>query len=233
MPRRPRTPPQRRQVRPHEAAHHHAAQPSSSTRTPSQIVSAEDASGGFGIQPHHADFLTTLSVGVVSWRSSRRCTALLRRPRRRADRRRRRRTWPLQPATLIPGDDLATLDQTILNRFGADAEAERCRPCRQHQAAVARHSRDGAPSSARRRGCPDEPRPDEDPLVAGAKAARRAHASRFWLQRWRTKRSPIRRLGQIGRARLDRGHADVDRHIRRPLAGRAVPFRPASGPRRC
>ena len=35
---------------------------------PMQIVSAEDASGGFGIQPHHADFLTSLAAGVVSWK---------------------------------------------------------------------------------------------------------------------------------------------------------------------
>ena len=33
------------------------------------IVAAEDASGGFGIQPGHADFLTSLAVAVVSWRS--------------------------------------------------------------------------------------------------------------------------------------------------------------------
>jgi F-type H+-transporting ATPase subunit epsilon len=29
---------------------------------------AEDASGGFGLWPGHADFLTVLSVGVLSWR---------------------------------------------------------------------------------------------------------------------------------------------------------------------
>jgi F-type H+-transporting ATPase subunit epsilon len=31
-------------------------------------VRAEDASGQFGIWPHHADFLTTLAVAVLSWR---------------------------------------------------------------------------------------------------------------------------------------------------------------------
>ncbi len=30
-------------------------------------VRAEDASGGFGIEPRHADFLTTLSICVVRW----------------------------------------------------------------------------------------------------------------------------------------------------------------------
>lgn len=31
---------------------------------------AEDASGGFGIQPGHVDFLTVSTAGVVRWRSS-------------------------------------------------------------------------------------------------------------------------------------------------------------------
>jgi F-type H+-transporting ATPase subunit epsilon len=31
-------------------------------------VRAEDASGAFGILPHHADFLTVLAVSVVTWR---------------------------------------------------------------------------------------------------------------------------------------------------------------------
>ncbi len=89
-----------------------------------QIVSAEDASGGFGIQPHHADFLTSLAVGVVSWRDSAGA----------------RHYCAVHGGVLsvtggqevavatseaIPGDDLATLDQAILARFGADEAAER------------------------------------------------------------------------------------------------------------
>jgi F-type H+-transporting ATPase subunit epsilon len=31
---------------------------------------AEDASGGFGIQPGHVDFMTVLSSGVVRWRGA-------------------------------------------------------------------------------------------------------------------------------------------------------------------
>ncbi len=31
-------------------------------------VRAEDSSGSFGIEPHHADFLTTLAICVVRWR---------------------------------------------------------------------------------------------------------------------------------------------------------------------
>jgi F-type H+-transporting ATPase subunit epsilon len=80
-----------------------------------QIVSAEDSSGGFG-----------LAVGVVSWK----------------DHIGARRYCAVHGGVLtvtggqevaittreaIPGDDLATLDEAILDRFGADAEAERAR----------------------------------------------------------------------------------------------------------
>lgn len=33
-------------------------------------VAAEDETGRFGILPHHADFLTALTVSVVSWRDN-------------------------------------------------------------------------------------------------------------------------------------------------------------------
>ncbi len=35
---------------------------------PVRYVSGEDASGSFGIEPRHADLLTTLSLCVVRWR---------------------------------------------------------------------------------------------------------------------------------------------------------------------
>ena len=85
---------------------------------------AEDASGAFGIQPRHADFLTSLAVSVVSWK----------------DRAGARHYCAVHGGVLtvtggkevaictreaILGDDLATLDRAILDRFGADAEAER------------------------------------------------------------------------------------------------------------
>ena len=89
-----------------------------------QIVSAEDASGRFGIQPYHADFLTSLSVGVVSWKDSAGA----------------RHYCAVHGGVLtvtggqevaittreaIQGDDLPTLDHAILERFGADDVAER------------------------------------------------------------------------------------------------------------
>lgn len=89
-----------------------------------QVVAAEDASGGFGIQPHHADFLTSLAVGVVSWKDG---TGV-------------RHYCAVHGGVLtvtggqevaittreaIRGEDLATLDQAILDRFGSDDAADR------------------------------------------------------------------------------------------------------------
>ena len=85
---------------------------------------AEDASGGFGILPQHADFLTSLAVSVVSWKSGggaqRYCAV----------------RWGVFSVTggrqiaiatreAIVGDDLATLDETVLARFRAEIESER------------------------------------------------------------------------------------------------------------
>lgn len=85
---------------------------------------AEDASGGFGILPRHADFLTGLTISVVSWRShdgaQRYCAV-------------RGGVLSVTGGQLIDiatreavaGDDLATLDETVLSRFRADSESER------------------------------------------------------------------------------------------------------------
>ena len=93
------------------------------------VLSAEDASGGFGIQPGHAAFLTSLAVGVVSWRSRDEARHYC------AVRGGVLTVSPGKPGTggevaiatreAVLGDDLATLDATILSRFQADAEADR------------------------------------------------------------------------------------------------------------
>ena len=85
---------------------------------------AEDATGGFGVLPGHADFLTSLTISVVGWKS--------------ADAKRHfcavrhgvlsvteGRTISVATREAILGDDLATLDQTVLARFRADIETER------------------------------------------------------------------------------------------------------------
>jgi F-type H+-transporting ATPase subunit epsilon len=87
-------------------------------------VRAEDATGSFGILPRHADFLTSLAISVVSWESSNRtrhyCAV-------------RRGVLSVEGGEdifvatreAVPGDDLTTLDETVLARFRADIETER------------------------------------------------------------------------------------------------------------
>jgi len=88
------------------------------------VLSAEDASGGFGIQPHHADFLTSLAIAVVSWESgdgTRHYCAV----RGGVLTVTAGQDIAIATREAIAGDDLATLDDTILRRFHADIDAER------------------------------------------------------------------------------------------------------------
>jgi F-type H+-transporting ATPase subunit epsilon len=85
---------------------------------------AEDASGGFGILPHHADFLTRLAISAVSWQrhdGTRHYCAM--------------RGGVLSVSSgdgisiatreAVLGDDLTTLDQAVLARLRADTEENR------------------------------------------------------------------------------------------------------------
>jgi F-type H+-transporting ATPase subunit epsilon len=85
---------------------------------------AEDASGGFGVLPGHADFLTSLSVGVVSWTTktgARQFCAT----RRGAFSVEGGEHVSIATREAVLGGDLATLHDTVLARFHADIEAER------------------------------------------------------------------------------------------------------------
>lgn len=85
---------------------------------------AEDATGSFGILPRHADFLTSLAISVVRWESSdgtRRYCAV----RRGVLSVIAGRDITIATREAVPGDDLATLDATVLGRFRADLETER------------------------------------------------------------------------------------------------------------
>lgn len=85
---------------------------------------AEDASGGFGIMPGHADFLTSLTIGVVSWKDAvaqqHHCAV-------------RRGVLSVTAGTeiaittreAVAGDDLATLDATVIAGYRAAIETER------------------------------------------------------------------------------------------------------------
>ena len=85
---------------------------------------AEDESGSFGILPGHADFLTALSVSVVTWtggdRAKRYCAV-------RGGLLTVTGGTDIAIATreAVPGSDLATLDQTVLARFRTDIDSER------------------------------------------------------------------------------------------------------------
>lgn len=84
---------------------------------------AEDASGSFGILSGHADFLTSLAVSVVRWSAGDGV------PHFCAVRRGVLSVTGGQEIAIatreaVPGDDLATLDQTVLTRFRADQETE-------------------------------------------------------------------------------------------------------------
>jgi F-type H+-transporting ATPase subunit epsilon len=87
-------------------------------------IRAEDESGGFGILPGHADFLTALTVSVVSWH----CTEP---PRQFCAVRRGvlsvtgRNEVAIATRAAILSDDLARLEHVILAQFREDLEAER------------------------------------------------------------------------------------------------------------
>ncbi len=85
---------------------------------------AEDASGSFGVMPGHADFLTSLAVSVVRWTAAdgklRYCAV-----RRGMLTVTGGQTIAIATREAVCGDDLATLDQDVLQRFRADLETQR------------------------------------------------------------------------------------------------------------
>jgi F-type H+-transporting ATPase subunit epsilon len=85
---------------------------------------AEDISGSFGILQGHADFLTSLTISVVGWQ----CRNDIRHfcaVRRGVLTMTGGREIAIATREAVAGDDLATLDQTVLARFRADLEVER------------------------------------------------------------------------------------------------------------
>jgi F-type H+-transporting ATPase subunit epsilon len=85
---------------------------------------ADDATGSFGVLPGHADFLTSLTIGVVRWRDrdgvSHYCAV-----RRGVLTVAGGRAIDIATREAVMGDDLAALGETVLARFRADAETER------------------------------------------------------------------------------------------------------------
>jgi F-type H+-transporting ATPase subunit epsilon len=85
---------------------------------------AEDATGSFGILTGHADFLTSLAISVVTWagRDGKRHYCAVRHGVLSVT---AGRDIAIATREAVAGDDLATLDQTVVGRFRADVESER------------------------------------------------------------------------------------------------------------
>jgi F-type H+-transporting ATPase subunit epsilon len=87
-------------------------------------VRAEDESGSFGILNGHVDYLTALSVSVVSWRQvdDRQRFCAIRRGVLSVT---NGSEVAIATREAIPGDDLDRLEQVVLARFRDAIEAER------------------------------------------------------------------------------------------------------------
>ena len=88
-----------------------------------EAVRAEDESGGFGILPGHADFLTVLTISVVSWRQSdhvQRFCAVRRGVLTVSGGKR----VSVATRQALVGDNLATLESVVLKEFRSAAEVE-------------------------------------------------------------------------------------------------------------
>jgi F-type H+-transporting ATPase subunit epsilon len=87
-------------------------------------VRAEDETGSFGILQGHADFLTVLSVSVVSWRRAdgRRGYCAVRRGVLRVS---GGSEVAIASREAITGDDLGHLDQVVAGQLRAELETER------------------------------------------------------------------------------------------------------------
>ena len=171
-------------------------------------VRAEDLSGGFGILPGHADFLTVLAISVVSWSTA-------------GDRRRHcavrggvltvaaGQDVTVATREAILGDDLATLHETVLKTLRGRPRDTAHRTCRIDPPAAGRDPPDHAASEACRRvpagvaavTVPDDPDKEPEGSVHppdGLAEATRRRGERH--RRWQAEGEPAiaHRLAQIG-----------------------------------
>ncbi len=86
-------------------------------------VHAEDATGSFAIWPHHADFITNLTVSVVGWRTpaGEERNVAVRGGLLRVDRRGRVHIATRQA---VAGTTLSELGPAVLDRLRQEADAE-------------------------------------------------------------------------------------------------------------
>jgi F-type H+-transporting ATPase subunit epsilon len=90
---------------------------------PTIRLRASDASGSFGILPGHADFLTRLSVSVVTWVTPDGAVHFC--AVRGGALTVRGGNVTIATREAVTGDDLDRLDREVLSRFRADLDAER------------------------------------------------------------------------------------------------------------
>ena len=165
-------------------------------------VRAEDSTGGFGILPGHADFLTSLVISVVRWTGTdgvRRYCAV----RRGLLSVTAGREIAVATREAIPGDDIANSrrggPQPVprRSRFGADATR------REHSPAIERNSPNrespsaGGLDVAAGKFCMTTPETDsdeQDPMVQGVRLRKERHGR--WLREGEP--SVARHLAQIG-----------------------------------
>lgn len=100
-----------------------------------QSVRAEDPTGCFGLLPGHADFLTVLRVGVVSWRESggnwRHCAV-----RRGVLTLRRGRELSIATREAVLSDDLDKLEGEVRREFADRQQGEDAARRQERQLAV-------------------------------------------------------------------------------------------------
>jgi F-type H+-transporting ATPase subunit epsilon len=88
-----------------------------------RLVTAEDSTGLFGIQPGHAEFLTVLTVSVLSYQGA---AGPVRYVAVRGGVLRVHGGSVVEVATSegLAGDDLDALEKAVIERYHAEAEAE-------------------------------------------------------------------------------------------------------------
>jgi F-type H+-transporting ATPase subunit epsilon len=87
-------------------------------------VRAEDETGAFGVLEHHADFVTALSVCVLSWRGAPGTEHHIAVRGGMLETRGGHRVAVATPEA-VPGDDLEVLESEVLRRFRERLDAER------------------------------------------------------------------------------------------------------------
>ncbi len=152
---------------------------------------AEDASGGFGVLPGHADFLTVLAISVISWTDAagRRAHVAVRGGVLSVT---GGASVAVTTREAVAGDDLATLSDTVLTRFREAEDIART----EHADTTRLHLAGDPPDRAGAGQRPGDAAmsEDDDRLAEAARLRHERH------ERGRTEGevSVARRLGQIG-----------------------------------